>query len=201
MVDKWPKFLKSTPGFPRELKMGIFAASEKGEIFGGSKLGQFWQGEGGTLEPEAGNTLIYWQICLPCKFWWLDQYWQWWEKIWTVKIWNKACMLENQSKMFPPAFACWQMWKVLTNESTTLQRESPSQIWQFAIAVTAGILLLLQYILSQLKAIFGHWFCPHRRILHWVKLFSVVHFDVTAPSKCLPRGFSPNRLSSSQCSS
>ena len=115
MVDKWPKFLKSTPGFPRELKMGIFAASEKGEIFGGSKLGQFWQGEGGTLEPEAGNTLIYWQICLPCKFWWLDQYWQWWEKIWTVKIWNKACLLENQSKMFPqflPAGKCGKVWQM-----------------------------------------------------------------------------------------
>ena len=56
MVDKWPKFLKSTPGFPRELKMGIFAASEKGEIFGGGKLRQFWQhvGEGVTLEPAWG---------------------------------------------------------------------------------------------------------------------------------------------------
>ena len=41
MVDKSPKFLKSTPGFPRELKMGIFAGSEKGEIFGGGKLRQF----------------------------------------------------------------------------------------------------------------------------------------------------------------
>ena len=32
MVDKSPKFLQSTPGFPRELKMGIFAASEKGKF-------------------------------------------------------------------------------------------------------------------------------------------------------------------------
>ena len=41
IVDKSPKFLKSTPGFPRGLKMGIFAGSEKGEIFGGGKLRQF----------------------------------------------------------------------------------------------------------------------------------------------------------------
>ena len=46
------KFLKSTPGFPRELKMGIFGGSENGKFwkgvklgnFGGSETGKFWKG-------------------------------------------------------------------------------------------------------------------------------------------------------------
>ena len=34
--------------------MGIFAGSEKGEIFGGGKLRQFWQGERGSDSAARG---------------------------------------------------------------------------------------------------------------------------------------------------
>ena len=86
MVDKSPKFLKSTPTFPRELKMGIFGGSENGKFwkgvklgnFGGSETGKFWKGancdnsdrreggEGVTLQLGAGNALIYchWYVAM-----------------------------------------------------------------------------------------------------------------------------------------
>ena len=133
MVDKSPKFLKSTPTFPRELKMGIFALSEKGEIFGGGKLRQFWQWRGSDF-PAWG-----WEHS--------DLLAAEWMNIWPVfdMIWNAKMLEMNpqwpgwKRKTFLPT----SLWgKTLTNESPRLQQESASQIWQFATAVTSGKLLL-----------------------------------------------------------
>ena len=128
MVDKSPKFLKSTPTFPRELKMGIFALSEKGEIFGGGKLRQFWQWRGGDF-PAWG-----WEHS--------DLLAAEWMNIWPVSdmIWN-AKMLEmnpqrhaggKQKKNVPPDISLggkrWQMSRQGCNKSQRVRFDNLPQL-------------------------------------------------------------------------
>ena len=189
MVDKSPKFLKSTPTFPRELKMGIFALSEKGEIFGGGKLRQFWQWRGGDF-PAWG-----WEHS--------DLLAAEWMNIWPVSdmTWNAKMLEMNpqwpgwQRKTFLPT----SLWgKTLTNGSPRLQQESASQIWQFATAVTSGKLLLKTNILI-FRAISIVICLPWTILLHQVYIpFLSRALWCCWWSQCLPRGFSTNRLSSTQ---
>ena len=60
------KFLKSTPGFPRELKMGIFGGSETGKFWKGANCDNSDRRQGGEGErvkvvldaaEQAGNLL------------------------------------------------------------------------------------------------------------------------------------------------
>ena len=128
MVDKSPKFLKSTPTFPRELKMGIFALSEKGEIFGGGKLRQFWQWRGSDF-PAWG-----WEHS--------DLLAAEWMNIWPVSdmIWN-AKMLEmnpqwpaggKPKKNVPPDISLggkrWQMSRQGCNKSQRVRFDNLPQL-------------------------------------------------------------------------
>ena len=72
------KFLKSTPGFPRELKMGIFGGSETGKFWKGANCDNSDRREGGegvTLQLGAGNPLIYchWYVAMILPFY--HEYW------------------------------------------------------------------------------------------------------------------------------
>ena len=124
MVDKSPKFLKSTPTFPRELKMGIFALSEKGEIFGGGKLRQFWQWRGSDF-PAWG-----WEHS--------DLLAAEWMNIWPESdmIWN-AKNARNESTMawvenVPPDISLggkrWQMSRQGCNKSQRVRFDNLPQL-------------------------------------------------------------------------
>ena len=85
------KFLKSTPGFPRELKMGIFGGSETGKFWKGANCDNSDRREGGegvTLQLGAGNPLIYchWYVAMILPFY--HEYWHWMTNFKKVEMLN-----------------------------------------------------------------------------------------------------------------